>query len=231
MSDREAGELTRARARVMRWVAHYTRGLPADIADGRREELLADIHDQAAESSAARIPAATVARAVVLRAFKGAPADLAWRHAQLRLAPAVGPMRSAGLLVAAAACAALMVVFGAVTAMRALHVGTGSWTPWSTEPAFTAVAVGTVAATCALVMLARSRTRFLGALWLVGAAQLLIVPGLALLSATSTVLAWAHDTQPALQSCALGVGIGVSLFCLAAAIAWAPALRRERASS
>lgn len=214
----------------MRWVEFYTRGLPDEVATGRREELLADLHDQSAEADELGVAPARVARQVTVRALKGAPADIAWRRAQLRLASSSGPMRSDGLFGAAIVGAALMTLLGIVTLLRGLHVGTGSPILWSTVQAFVAVVVGTATAGCALVMIARPRTRFLGALWAGGAAQLLILSGLEVLTPTSTVLAFASATEPALRTCALAASVGVGLFYLAIALAWMPPLRNAKAT-
>jgi len=214
----------------MRWVEFYTRGLPDDVAGDRREELLADLHDQSAEAAELGTASRRAAREILVRAIKGAPADLAWRRTQLRLASSTGPMHSDGLFAAALVGAGLMAGLGLVTALRGLHVGTGSLIAWSTATAIVAVVAGTAAAACAVIMIARRRTRFLGALWAAGAAQLLIVPGVDVLSPTSTVLAFAVSTEPALRSCAVAASVGVALFYLAIALAWMPAPRRAEAA-
>jgi len=65
---------------VLRWARLYTRGLPADVAERRIEELAADLHDQIAHERNAGIADGRIARAVAARAVRGMPSDLAWRR-------------------------------------------------------------------------------------------------------------------------------------------------------
>jgi len=59
------------------WARLYTRGLPPDVAERRREELVSDLHEHA--SLQGRSPAQQ--REVVGRVLWGIPADLSWRRA------------------------------------------------------------------------------------------------------------------------------------------------------
>jgi hypothetical protein len=61
------------------WVRLYTAGLPADIRDGRRAEVEADIWDHHREALAEARPFAVE---LGWRVAAGIPADLAWRHSQ-----------------------------------------------------------------------------------------------------------------------------------------------------
>ena len=63
-----------------RWVRLYTRGLPPEVAEPRRLELMSDVYEHLAATSGSR----TVRRAVVGRTMRGVVDDLAWRHEQRR---------------------------------------------------------------------------------------------------------------------------------------------------
>jgi hypothetical protein len=70
----------RVGALVLAWCRLYTRGLPADVAGRRIEELRADLHDHVAHDRAAGVPDRRIAGAIAARALRGVPADLAWRR-------------------------------------------------------------------------------------------------------------------------------------------------------
>lgn len=63
---------------VRRWVGLYTRGLPPAVREGRRDELEADLFDEAAES-VDRGNEHEIARARLSRLIRGMPSDIAWR--------------------------------------------------------------------------------------------------------------------------------------------------------
>lgn len=62
------------------WVGWYTRALAEPLRSERRDEVVGDAWDQLADQGSG--PATT--RAVVRRVLLGVPADLSWRHHQLR---------------------------------------------------------------------------------------------------------------------------------------------------
>jgi len=217
--------LDRARLLVLRWVGFYTRNLPVEIADARRDDLIADLHDQISESLAADRPAEVIARELHLRAAKGALADLQWRREQLHLAALAGHAPSGGLLVASATGALVMVVVGLVALDR--NAPLVSRQVLDVPGAFFPLAAAAAMAICGLVLLARPRTRFVGELWLVAASQLLIAPAFETLARSTTVLRLA---EPELRGPLVAISIGVGLFYLAVAIAWMP-VRPERTSS
>jgi hypothetical protein len=64
---------------VKSWVRYYTRGLPAEVAARRVEELDADLHDQIARERAAGVREHVIARHLASRMVRGVPADAAWR--------------------------------------------------------------------------------------------------------------------------------------------------------
>ena len=80
---------------VLRWVAVYTRGLPADVRQDRRDEIADDLwsqRDDAAESGRAD---RSVSGEILARLLLGIPADVGWRLEQrapgVRQAPATNP--------------------------------------------------------------------------------------------------------------------------------------------
>jgi hypothetical protein len=74
----------RAAALVRRWVALYTRRLPASVARRRSAELAADLHDHIELERALGTPEHRLAMTVLSRMVRGIPADLAWRAEQTR---------------------------------------------------------------------------------------------------------------------------------------------------
>jgi hypothetical protein len=65
---------------VVRWARLYTRGLRPDVAERRIEELRADLHDHVTHDRAAGVADGRIALAILARALRGIPADLAWRR-------------------------------------------------------------------------------------------------------------------------------------------------------
>jgi hypothetical protein len=76
----------RAAEFVSSWCRWYTRGLPEDAAQTRYEELHSDLFDQRADATEIGASSAQAARAILVRAARGVPADLSWRTHQLRAA-------------------------------------------------------------------------------------------------------------------------------------------------
>ena len=68
---------------VDRWVRRYTRDLPASVAERRREEIRADLHDEIAHERARGTGEARIALALASRMLRGVPADARWRQARL----------------------------------------------------------------------------------------------------------------------------------------------------
>ncbi len=64
---------------VTGWVRLYTRKLPPEVAERRRGEVAADLHDQLAHERAAGVRERQIALALASRALRGLPADAAWR--------------------------------------------------------------------------------------------------------------------------------------------------------
>ena len=64
---------------VRRWVGLYTRGLVAELRDGRRAEIESDLWAQAVESTVAGQGSTSVEIEMVTRLVLGMPADIGWR--------------------------------------------------------------------------------------------------------------------------------------------------------
>jgi len=61
------------------WTALYTRGLPAELRDRRRDEIESDLWEQRRLDDFEQTAAADTAVEVLLRLVLGAPADIIWR--------------------------------------------------------------------------------------------------------------------------------------------------------
>ena len=71
---------------VRSWVSLYTRGLPAEVRQNRRDEIDDDLWCQAQEASESGRADRSLAGEVLARFVLGIPADLSWRAEQTRLA-------------------------------------------------------------------------------------------------------------------------------------------------
>lgn len=71
---------------VARWTQLYTAGLPRPVADRRREEIDADVHEQITYERSAGVDDSRVALALASRMVRGAIADVSWRHGERRIA-------------------------------------------------------------------------------------------------------------------------------------------------
>lgn len=74
MSGRSAGL-------VRGWVDLYTRGLPAELRDGRRDEIAADLWSQFEEAAVIGRSERATATEILVRLLAGIPADVSWRMA------------------------------------------------------------------------------------------------------------------------------------------------------
>ncbi len=209
----------RASAAVMAWVNAYSRGLPKEVALVRRDELLADLHDQSAWAEQTGKSPRRAAFEILVRAVKGAPADLSWRSQQLVDRPAADRVVSATLLGFVTVASTLMLGFATVTFVRSLH---GAPQEWITAPGVLPVGVAALATICGLTLLRRRTTRSLAAIWLLGASQVLILQGIDVFAHTTTVLASAERTLRLWPACVAAVAIGACLFYVAAALWWRP---------
>ncbi len=62
--------VARAGARIDAWIGLYTHALPLDVVEDRRDEVLADIDDQAEWARSQNLPAAHIARSLLSRALR-----------------------------------------------------------------------------------------------------------------------------------------------------------------
>jgi hypothetical protein len=69
---------------VRRWVAIYTRGLPSEVRQNRRDEIDDDLWSQLLESSESGRTDRSMSGEVVARLVLGIPADVSWRVEQVR---------------------------------------------------------------------------------------------------------------------------------------------------
>jgi erythromycin esterase-like protein len=74
-------------ARVIRWTAFYTAGLPAGIRSERLDEVRSDLHEQMVSDPGARKGDRGIARSMRARAIRGMLADVSWRRAEVRRLP------------------------------------------------------------------------------------------------------------------------------------------------
>lgn len=91
---------------VAGWVRFYTRRLPAAVAERRREEIRADLHDHISHERARGTSDRRIALSILSRMIRGVAADAAWRGRAMR---ADNPAhRSTIGIVLAAACLLLV---------------------------------------------------------------------------------------------------------------------------
>jgi hypothetical protein len=64
---------------VRRWVGFYTRGLSAEVRDGRREEIESHLWDQLEEATSTGRSDRSIGADILMRLVLGLPADLSWR--------------------------------------------------------------------------------------------------------------------------------------------------------
>lgn len=207
----------------MRWCELYTRGLDPAVAGDRRAELASDLHEHAAWDAGA-------GAAMLSRAIRGVPADLAWRYGEQRAAARLlprsqrvvsGSVRALVLLAASS-----LLVLGVLAISRtAAFVARGEIRPWS-ETAMWVIGLTGLAAVGLLLTL-RTRTRLLGALSLAGSSALVHVALYDLLTKSATVGALGFTPG---WSMAVGLLIAayVTLFT-AAAVLWLPQTTKAHA--
>ncbi len=76
----------RAAELVARWVRLYTRALPTPIAQRRRDEIDADLHDHIAHERSDGISERRIALGIASRLVRGLAADAAWRGRHVKAA-------------------------------------------------------------------------------------------------------------------------------------------------
>ena len=206
-------------ARVKRWCALYTRGLPPEVAESRQEELAADLLDQIEWSTDRGMSHEATDRALTWRAVRGAPSDLAWRRAQLRDANALefANRRFGGWLLAGSSSLGLLLIGVASIAISRDRLGFAHG-----DPLLMPTVVAELVVTCGLILLTRKRTRALGALWLAAGGPAVAVVGLNLLAERTTLLLYVTETSGTWRVGQIVVAACIGLLFLAAAAWWAP---------
>jgi hypothetical protein len=73
---------SRITSAVLWWVNFYTRFVPVNMAQERRQELLSDIYEQLADGKRRELSQGSIDRAIASRALRGLAADLSWSTKQ-----------------------------------------------------------------------------------------------------------------------------------------------------
>ena len=168
--------------RVLRWVNFYTRSLPAEMAQSRRDEVLSDIHEQYADAAARGVAASETDRAVTSRAVRGMASDIAWSWRERRRmtrtwrVDALREPSAAKWYRAALSYSAVVWVASAFVTARIVTTLVDSLTgefntlaPWITQP----LAAAWVAASLGVLLLTRTRWLRLG-IWISSAAAIFL---------------------------------------------------------
>ena len=181
----------KAAERVLRWCDWYTRGLDEGVARGRRDEILSDLWEHARWAERRNEAPNVTSRVILSRAVLGVVADLNWRRAQRRRARLNGgpiATRSSRFAVALGlSVATVLLAFGLLVVARgvihapALYSHTGS-------RGLLATVIFTALTALGIALLARSRTRFVGAIWMIPVTIGLLHFGLRVLELVSTTI-------------------------------------------
>ena len=206
----------RAAGLVLRWAEIYTRGLDPVAAGTRRDELASDVWEHAAHAPRA-------GAAILWRAIRGVPADLAWRHDERRrvrgLLPRSQQIVSGGIGVLVVAAASALIVFGVIAISRTSALALqGAIRPFS-ETAIWVIGL-TALAIVGTALLLRQRTRSLGALALAASSAVVHFGLYDLINKSATIGAMIVLPHWSIAIACL-IGALVLLF-LSAALLWAP---------
>lgn len=217
--------------RVSWWCAWYTRGLEAQVAGRRRDEIASDLYEHGVWADDSGESAHATAREILGRAVRGIPADLGWRHAQRRQLALADPlgfrMRQANgvvvtlvlLLAAAVTGFGFYVLTRVATGVLAGDIRAASAT------ALTLIAL-TALALCGLALLAYPRTRFGGALVMIAPGIGLIHFGLYQLYSLSATVGVLMFGMIGWNLASRGLIAGITVCFVAAAIWWWPEKKR-----
>jgi hypothetical protein len=114
---------------TLRWVGLYTRGLPAEVGDERRNEVVSDLWEHRADAGRGL---RTELR-IVSRLARGVPADLTWRRARCRGRRLLAPRSAARGLGWTLALLSYLFMVGqfswAATALVGLDLYGEDWAP------------------------------------------------------------------------------------------------------
>lgn len=220
------GSVSEAARSVLNWCAWYTRDLPEEIAAERRDEIASDLHEHASWASEQKISPRAVARGIRLRALSGVIADLSWRRAQLRqheTPQQIEVRKSArgGLPVLAYTTALMLFVGSGFVVIRVL-MSMVRQDGWFHADVIASTLLACAACACGLVLLARQRTRWLGALWMIVALYCLLRYGAKALLYSSATYSQLYFMAPAWDLLSKILIVGLSLFFAGMAVRWMP---------
>ena len=201
---------------ILWWCEVYTRGLSPAVAGDRRAELASDLWEHATAEPRA-------AGAMLSRAIRGVPADLAWRYEQRRSAQRLVPMETriigGGVAWLVGVAASTLIAFGLVAIGRtAVYVSQQYVRPWS-ETAIWVLAL-TALAIAGTLLLLRRRTRSLGAAALAASAPLVHFGLYDLYNKSATIGALSYS--PGWSVAVVCVMAFLVLLFAAAAVLWLP---------
>jgi hypothetical protein len=211
---------SRAIELVLRWCNLYSRNLPDEVAAARREELLGDLTDQVEWETQHGVPQKRVARSVLYRALRGAPADLSWRRSQTSL-NGRGSLQfrrfGLGFLSVTIASGVVLMVLALTAILRTVQAS-GTVDVLFREPEILVV-VSVMAMLLGESLLVRTRTRSLGALWMLLTAEVVVFVAIPMLANTGRLLSISSLSPSWADSLDL-VGVGVALFYVTGALWW-----------
>ena len=221
---------------VVQWTALYTRDLDPRVASERRDEIRSDLWEQGADADARGASGATTQMSILWRTARGIPADLSWRRArisrrQLPVSPELRGWSGRGSAAIAVVIAALVLAMGASAIGRLVpNALRGALLPSAVT--VTSLAVSCALLGCALVLLIRIRTRWLGAVWVAVGAPAVLTFGVSALGDISATFQWYTDSLvafgPRWWELAWVALLGaLTLFYLALAVAWFPSRAAE----
>jgi hypothetical protein len=214
---------------VSRWGAWYTRGLPAEVAGARRDELASDLWEHASWAHESGEPANRLARSILWRAAAGAVSDLGWRWRQIDGLPPREAREHRFNATALSGALALALALLAWSAFVFTRIGRGISEGWASLESESSIAmlVFTFLALVGLPLLLTRRTRFFGAVWLTIPAVGLLLAGAQSLIFGSATIAALFYLMPGWHTALLGVASGVALLFVAAGLRWLPIPTRK----
>lgn len=234
MTSNPMGANSRAVDRVLAWCAFYTRRIDSSVAEQRWNEITSDLHEHLMWATESGQSPAEIKRSITSRALRGAMNDLSWRRAQKRQQALADPVfaraRRADVSVSSllSVYAVILLAWGIYVCARvAQNVAWGYIKPWSVTSVM--LLAGTALAACGVVLVARAKTRALGALWLALPTVILVHSGfyqLFSISATMPMLTYMAGWSLAVHVLVLG-----ALTLLAAASVWTWPTRSSNTTS
>jgi hypothetical protein len=214
--------ITRTTTWVMQWCDLYSRGLPQEVVAARREELSRDMADQVDWATCNDTPQRHVAWSIGVRAVRGAPADLSWRSSQRFRASLDSPSFRAfsiGFLSMTVASGFVLFLIASVSIIRQVQEMNASGV--LADRSQLLVLVAAVALLLGEALLARPRTRSLGALWMLVSAEAIVFAGMPMLAGTTRLLSLT-SLSPSWSASMDLAGLGVAIFYATGALWWLP---------